>query len=177
MVDPRIYRNVILIAAFAVLVFGFSLENQPSALTTTLTPTSFAPAFATMQSLARQFPDRAPGSPGDQGLANELSVQLAAGHAFTVSRAFFNAQTAAGPRTLETVTATRTGLDPGVVAVVAARDAAGSPATASLSGTAVLLQLARVLSGETQQRTLMLISTSGNGRCGRCRAGGPVVGR
>jgi hypothetical protein len=46
--------------------------------------------------------------------------------------------------------------------VVAHRDALGSPATAQLSGTAVLLELARVLSGETLQHTLVLASTTGS---------------
>ena len=46
--------------------------------------------------------------------------------------------------------------------VVAHRDSLGSPSVADLSGTAVLLELARVLSGETQHRSIVLASTSGS---------------
>lgn len=163
MVDLRIYRNVMMVTAFAVIVFAFSLQTEAGPAVTTLAPPSFAPAYQTVKALAKVFPDRRPGSSGDNDLAAYIEHQLkTAPDQFNVSTTFFSARTSAGRQRLETVTATRTGLMPGTVVVVAGRDANTVPATASLSGTAVLLQLARALSGETQQRTVMLVSTSGS---------------
>src|SRR5207248_472301 len=56
----------------------------------------------------------------------------------------------------------RAGQQDGSIVVVANRDALGSPATAQLSGTTVMLELARVLSGETLHHTVVLASTSGS---------------
>ena len=60
----------------------------------------------------------------------------------------------------------------GSIVIVAHRDARGSPALAGLSGTATLMELARDLSGETLNRTIVLASTSGSaGNGGRDPAG------
>jgi hypothetical protein len=134
-------------------------------------------AYGTMTKLAASFPDRRPGSPGDTSLARYLAGRLSADQ-FAVAMHTFNAHTALGPRRLTTVVATRTGLMPGAVVVVAGRDALGSPATASLSGTAVLLQLARILSGQTQPRTVVLVSTSGSvGASGAAQLAEELVGQ
>ena len=186
-VNPRIYRTFLGLAAFAVIVFGFSFQGQPGALTTTLAPPSFAgvsgPARnpGTMQWLADHFPNRPPGSAGDNALAAYVAGQFAAigsDHQFSVSRTRFSAQTADGPRTLTNVVATRTGIAPGTIVVVASRDSPRAPGLASLSGTAVLLELARVLAGETQQRSLMLVSTSGTiGASGAKQLAGSLAGK
>jgi hypothetical protein len=66
-----------------------------------------------------------------------------------------------GTRDLETVVATRLG-DPGPgIVVVAHRDAAAPSSQAELSGTAALLELARIFAGRQTKRTLTLVSTSG----------------
>ena len=70
-------------------------------------------------------------------------------------------------------------MESGSVVIVAHRDARGSPATASLSGTATLIELARDLEGETLHRTVVLASTSGSqGTAGAIRLartlGGPI---
>jgi hypothetical protein len=67
-----------------------------------------------------------------------------------------------GKRPLQTITGTLAGLSNGTVVVMASRDALSRPATAGLSSTAVLLELARVLAGETQNRSIVLASTSGS---------------
>jgi hypothetical protein len=46
--------------------------------------------------------------------------------------------------------------------VVAHRDALGSPSESSLSATAALIELARVLAGQSQHHTIVLASTSGS---------------
>lgn len=166
MLDPRIYRTGLMVVVVTVIVVAFSLGNQAGPLTTTLVPDAFDgdAAYATMQSLARQYPDRPPGSDADGKIADFVAGSLT--HAgFLVQRSEFRAQTVDGPRTLQNVVGTLAGTAPGTIVVVAHRDstrtaASGSPA--ELSGTAVLLELARVLSQQTQQRSIVLASTSGH---------------
>jgi hypothetical protein len=117
-----------------------------------------------MQALARQYPDRPPGSEADAKIADVVAGSLS--HAgFLVQRSTFRAQTVDGPRTLENVIGTLAGTTPGTIVVVAHRDAvraSPSGSAADLSGTAVLLELASVLSQQTQQRSIVLASTSGH---------------
>ncbi len=155
-----------MVVVVTVIVVAFSLANQAGPLSTTLVPDAFDgnAAYATMLSLARQYPDRPPGSDADARLADFVAGSLS--HAgLQVQRSEFRAQTVDGPRTLENVVGTLAGTTPGTIVVVAHRDAAqASPSgsAADLSGTAVLLQLASVLSQQTQQRSIVLASTSGH---------------
>jgi hypothetical protein len=164
MLDPRIYRTGFVAVALAVVVLAFSLTDQPGALHATLAPDAFSGpnAYTTMTNFAREYPDRRPGSYGDQSLAIDVANRLRAIQGFSVSRSFQKAHTVDGVKTLETVTAVRAGQSSGSIVVVAHRDALGSPSTAELSGTAVLLELARVLSGQTQHHTIVLASISGS---------------
>jgi hypothetical protein len=162
MVDLRIYRALLVLVVFAVIVFAFSLQDQPQAMQTSPAAVgSFTRASATMTSLAQRFPDRTPGSVGDAQLAAEVRQQLSAVHGFTVQVEDFTANTVDGQRVLENVVATSPGVSTGTIVVISHRDASGSPATADLSGTAVMLGLAQALSGETLNRSVMLVSTSG----------------
>ena len=74
----------------------------------------------------------------------------------------------------------RAGVSNRRIVVVAHRDSLYSPATADLSGTAALAELARVFTGRTLRKTLVLVSTSGGsggnaGASAWARApGGPV---
>jgi hypothetical protein len=162
-VDPRLYRTTLGVVLLALIVFGFSLSDQQQAVTTTLAPDAFSGghAYAQMLSLAKAYPDRAPGSPGDAAIAADVASSLRHDQ-FTVSTTSFTARTAVGTRTLQTVVGTRTGISDRAIVVLSHRDASSSPGTADLSGTAVMLELGRVLSGATQHRTLMLVSTSGS---------------
>jgi hypothetical protein len=161
MLDPRIYRTGLSVVAVAVIVVAFSLGNQPGPLGGTLVPDAFngTTAYATMGSLAAQYPERRPGSFGDQDLASAVSQALAR-DGLQVQRASFQAQTVDGPRQIDTVTGTLAGLNPGSIVIVAHRDSIHTGAPADLSGTAVLLELAQVLSAQTQQRSIVLASTS-----------------
>lgn len=163
MLDPRIYRMWLIPIALAVIVLAFSLEDQPAGLGTSLAPDVFSGphAYRTMQYLARWQPSRRPGSAGDQALASYVASQLASDR-FTVSTDTYTAHTVDGLKTIENVIGERAGLLSGTIAIVSHRDALGSPATAELSGTAVMLELARDLSGETQQHTVVLASISGS---------------
>ncbi|MDE3131514.1 MAG: hypothetical protein KGL16_10215, partial [Acidobacteriota bacterium] len=169
MVDPRIYRGFLIVVAFAVIVFGFSLHGQPTALGTSIGPGQFfANAGSTARSLARSYPERAPGSAGDRALAAYVAGQIRADGGFGVATRTFAGETPAGTRQLQSVVATRPGLGSGTIVLVSQRDSIASPAaaahataTAELSGTAVMLDLAKALSGETLARSVMLVSTSG----------------
>lgn len=170
-----------MLVAFAVIVFGFSLQNQRSGLGTSIAAGQFFSNTAgTMTSLAERFPNRAPGSSGDQGLATYVDQQFATHQitGFSVRTEETTANTAVGKRVLETVTASRTGLGGGTIVVISHRDATGSPSTADLSGTAVMLSLGRALSGETLHRSVMLVSTSGQvGAAGATQLAASLAGR
>ena len=73
--------------------------------------------------------------------------------AFNVTR-----ESAAG---VETVVGVRSGLSSRRIVIVAHRDALGRPGLAELSGTAVLLELARRFRARELSKTLVLVSTSG----------------
>src|SRR5579864_4259964 len=163
MLDPRIYRMGLIPVVLAVVVLAFSLTSQAGPLGTTLAPAAYSGsvATATLNTLARDFPDRRPGSPGDGRLADYVAAQLhQAG--FDVSTDSFQARTVVGTRELKNVTGLRAGQENGSIVVVSQRDALTSPDRAGLSGTATMLELASVLSGETLQHTVILASTSGS---------------
>lgn len=152
-----------IVAVMALIVFGFSLEGEQTALSASLSPNAFngANAFATMNLMASQYPSRRPGSVGDDDLAAYVASQFRQSN-LLVATTVFRARTVDGTRTLETVTGTSPGTSGASIVIVAHRDALGSPATAELSGTAALLGLANALSGETHSHTIVLASTSGS---------------
>jgi hypothetical protein len=169
MLNGRLYRAAFVPFVFALAVAAFSLSGRARPLTSTLAPDAFegSRAFAETNTLAREFPDRRPGSRGDQALAEYVAGALrslggTAGGGFQVHTHQFSAQTIDGERTLRTVVAQRpgaTGASP--IVIVAHRDAAGGGARAELSGTTALLELARVFASRETQRTIILVSTSG----------------
>ena len=187
MTDPRLYRAALIPVLLALVLLGFSLENRPRALTATLAPDAFAGDRAFDRAyggggLADRFPDRRPGSLGDERLADLAAAQMRdAG--FRVRTIDHDGETIDGKRMLRTIIAERTGTVDERIVVVAHRDAAGPRAEAELSATAALLELARVFGAPRQtQRTLTLVSTSGGsgGAAGAARLAdelsGPVAG-
>jgi hypothetical protein len=164
MLDPRIYRTALIPVALAIVVLAFSLSNQPGALGTTLVPDAFNAqnAAATLARLTARYPDRRPGSPGDQKLGRYVASDLAH-HGFSVSTDEYRARTVDGERTLENVTGTLTGSGTGSpIVIVAHRDATTRPGRADLTATATMLELARVLSERTNTRSLVIASISGS---------------
>jgi hypothetical protein len=179
--NPRIYRAAFLPVLLVLIVVGFSLREQPRAATTTLAADAFdgAGAFAQLERLVAEAPRRRPGSAGDRLVAGRVAQALREG-GFRVRTSAAAGQTADGDRDLELVVGERAGFSNRRIVVVAHRDALGVGAAAELSGTAALLELARVLGGRTLNRTLVLVSTSGGsaGAAGAARVaeapGGPV---
>jgi hypothetical protein len=188
--NGRIYRAAFVPLLFALAIAGFSLRAPARPLSSTLAPDAFdgAHAFAELQSLATQYPQRRPGSQGDEALATHIEQTLAglggAGAAgFSVHTRHARVQTIDGERTLTTIIARRpgiTGASP--IVLLAHRDAPRRGAPAELSGTAVLLELARVLATSETQRTVIVVSTSAGsgGNAGALdfatNSGGPADG-
>jgi hypothetical protein len=178
MLDVRIYRTGLAVAALALVVLAFSLTNQQGPRSASLAPQVFngSNVSSTMASIAAQDPVRPPGSYGDDALAAQVATNFRT-NGFGVSESTFSARTVNGTRTLENVVASRPGMASGSIVIVAHRDARGSPALAGLSGTATLMELARDLSGETLNHTIVLASTSGSaGTAGAIQLASTVAG-
>jgi len=169
MLNGRLYRAAFVPFLLALGIAAFSLGSRPLPLTSTLAPDAFegAPAYAELQSLVKRFPERRPGSRGDDELARYVAAKLealggAAGGGFSVRTHNFHAQTIDGERMLSNVVATRPGSTSAApILILAHRDAAAAGAAAELSGTVALLELARVFASRETKRTIVLASTSG----------------
>ena len=94
MLDPRIYRAGLVVAALGLIVLAFSLANQPAGSRSTLAPGAFdgQSAYTSMQALYAKYPSRPPGSSADDRLghcgggdARVLAVRIL-GHARAVHR-------------------------------------------------------------------------------------------
>jgi hypothetical protein len=165
----RLYRATFVPVVLALAIAAFSLSGGPAGYSSTLAPDAFegGRAFAELKSLAAAFPDRRPGSAGDDALAARVAHVLeglggTAGGGFMVHARSFPAQTIDGKRTLATVIAQRpgsTGSTP--IVILAHRDAAARGSQAELSATAALLELARAFAASETKRTIVLVSTSG----------------
>ena len=165
MLDPRIYRAALLPVLLVLIVVAFSLADGPAPLRTRFAPVAFdgARAARLLDVLAGEYPERRPGGPGDAALARRVATELHdALPAVAVHSRSFEAQTIDGSRTLTTVWAEQPGSGGGAqLVVVAHRDAAARGAKAELSGTAAMLELARVLGASRPVRTVTFASVSG----------------
>src|SRR5215211_154936 len=185
--DVRVYRAAFLPALLALFVAAFSLEGRPSPARTRAVADAFDPARAygservrdSLLQLGAAFPDRRPGSAGDTALAARVDQVLRAA-GFDVSHTRALGRTVDGRTELDTVVGVRPGLSERRIVVIAHRDSLDSPGLADLSGTAGLLELARIfrtrapeserdatetgrpqLIGRDLRKTLVLVSTSG----------------
>jgi hypothetical protein len=169
MLNARLYRAALIPILVALAIAAFSLSGRGGGLSSGLPPDAFSAgrAFGSLQELAVHFPNRRPGSRGDEALAHEVAATIeglggSAGGGFTVHVHRFEGQTIDGERTLTTVVAERPGSTEATpILIVAHRDAAARGSQAELSGTAALLELARVFSSRETKRTIVLASTSG----------------
>lgn len=173
MLDHRVYRAAFLPALVAFFVVAFSLGDAPRPLTTRVAPDAFSidrtlgtgpePAPTSLRGLAAAFPRRRPLEAGGAGGPLADLVQRALEETgFGGTRRFeIQGDTIDGRTGLDAIVAERKGLVSRRVVVVAHRDARGAPAEAELSGTAVLLELARVFADRDVTRTLVLASVTG----------------
>lgn len=166
MLDHRVYRVAFLPALVVLMLAAFSLTDRPAPSTTRVAPDAFdaARALRTIEQFAASFPDRRPGTAGDLAMAQRLEERLAAtgfAEQESIRTDTVSARTVAGRRDLRLVLAERQGLSSRRIVVLAHRDAlAGAPDT-TLSGSAVLIELARVLSDRDLRATVVLASVSG----------------
>jgi Peptidase family M28 len=169
MLNGRLYRVAFVPILLALAITAFSLTARPSALTSTLAPDAFEGdrAFSELQSLAASYPDRRPGSAGDGALVRHILGTFAglggtAGGGFSVHTTRFEGQTIDGERSLTNVIAQRPGsTNASPIVILAHRDAAARGSAAELSGTAALLELARVFAARETKRAIVLVSSSG----------------
>lgn len=163
MLEPRFYRVGLLPVALVLIVVAFSLQEPPRSVRTTLAADAFsgARAMATLDRLADAYPVRRPGDVADDQLGQRVAGELRTAR-FSVREEIHSGRTIDGTRDLRLVIGERTGTSSQRIVVVAHRDAAGPGARAELSGTAALLELARVVGAPRRtSKTLMLVSTSG----------------
>jgi hypothetical protein len=170
MLNGRLYRAAFVPLVFALAIAAFSLTGRPRPLTARLAPDAFQGerALSELKALATAYPERRPGSRGDEQLAARVARTLeglgggSAGGGFSVQTHHFSAQTIDGRRSLTTVVAQRPGsINATPIVILAHRDAAVRGSQAELSGTAALLELARVFAARQTRRTIVLVSTSG----------------
>ncbi|RKQ92499.1 hypothetical protein C8N24_2348 [Solirubrobacter pauli] len=187
--DGRVYRTAFLPALLALFLAAFALQDRPTPGRAELPPDAFSQdrAFGTvrdkdpgsLQGLYADFPDRSPGSPGDQALADYVAEDLAAPWA-EGERPTFTVRKTTDDDGYTTVVATRPGKSARRIVVLADRDSRGR---AELSATAVLLELARVYKSRDVNKTLVIVSTTGASKgfqgareWARTEAGAPVDG-
>jgi hypothetical protein len=165
--DVRVYRAAFLPALIALFVAAFSLVDRPTPLVSPLATDAFdgARAFGgktplrnSLHELAQSFPSRQTGSADDAGLADRVATTLRASDqrnrpAFKVTRKYAGAA--------ETVIGVRPGLSSRQIVVLSHRDAQARPGLAELSGTAAMLELARLFRARELRKTLVLVSTAG----------------
>jgi len=171
--DVRVYRAAFVPALVAMFMAAFSLADRPAPATSPLAADAFDVAVAfgdgtrprrnSLNELARAFPQRSPGSVGDERLADRVARVLGQREGRTRRAAFEVTRRSrpAGGEALETVVGVRPGLSSRRIVVLASRDALAAPARAQLSATATLLELARLFRRRDPRKTLVLVSTSG----------------
>src|SRR3954463_12183984 len=101
MLAARIYRAALVPVLLAVIICAFSLEDQPSAVGTTLAPDAFSGARATreLDTLASAYPRRRAGEAADAALARRLADTFRGmGAAYEVSTPSFSGETIDGKR-------------------------------------------------------------------------------
>jgi hypothetical protein len=144
--NARLYRGTWLLVALPLLVAAFSLA-RPTALPEPPLPPTFdarsARDLATY--MAKNFPDRSPGTPSAAGAVEWFRSQLAQ-YGFRVRAERFTATIPGRGRVaLQNLVAEAPGCSPQAIVVMAHRDNAGigQGANDNASGTAALIELAR----------------------------------
>jgi peptidase M28-like protein len=170
-VNSRMYRGTWLLVGIPLLVAAFSVA-RPAPLQGPALPPDFDGVAATQvaQDFANQFPDRSPGSETAPEAASWVERQLAQ-YGFRTDLDRFHAKIPGrGSVELENVLAFRQGRSNDVIAVIAHRDntGAGPGANDNASGTAALLELARIYAAPQApprppepNHTILFLSTDG----------------
>jgi hypothetical protein len=164
MIDFNLYRVAFAPALVAVIVLAFSLEGVPEPIPSGLAPAVFESTGAVpiARQIAKDTPDRRPGSDGDEQAAEVVRKSFEDLSGGTVSEQTYDSSYAGDDVSLRNVLLTLPGTSPSTIAVVAARDSAIQPgAVSSAAATGVLIELARALSATDHTETIVLVSTDG----------------
>jgi hypothetical protein len=170
-INARLVRGTWLFVALPLLLAAFTV-GRPQPLPAPTLPPAFDGTTAEQltRELARNYPDRAPGSAGSLGAAEWVSEQLAL-YGFEPQTDRFQASIPGRGRVeLQNIVAVARGDSPRAIVITAHRDnnGQGRGANDNASGTAALIELARAyapVAGSTLQarpsHTLVFVSTDG----------------
>lgn len=161
MIEPGVYRAAFLPAIVVAVVAAFSLQPLPPPLDPELAADVLFegdPVAAAGEDIARDAPDRRPGTDGNAATADLVAARFEQSGFDTQADDF----SAAG-RPLTNVVGRRSGALREQIVVMAARDAGSVPdAAGSATDTATLLALADAFEGRASRKTLVLVSTDGS---------------
>jgi hypothetical protein len=159
--EPRVYRAAFVPALLALVLTMFSLQSRPRPLAQGLAADVLFDGRVAAAETARivaAAPDRRPGTPGDQAIAQRVASAFGdSGFPVDPQGEFSHAG-----KQLVNVIGRRAGRSQRQIVIVADRDARAVPdATGSAADTAALIELARVLQGRATTKTLVLVSLDG----------------
>jgi hypothetical protein len=162
-VDLRIYRVGFVAAVLTVLVAMFSLQERPAPLGSPIPPDAFKGdlAYGDTARFVKDYPDRAPGGAGDEGLGSFVEGRFRA-LGLETSRASFTGTHDGEDVHMSNVIGLLNAPSDRQIVVMAPRDAEGRPGASSASSTATLLQLAQALAGSSRKRTFVFVSLDGS---------------
>ena len=171
-VNGRLYRGTWLLVAMPLLLAAFTVV-RPTALPGPPLPATFdrASAVGLARDLAREYPDRSPGSAGATGAVQWYQAALAPYGLRTETDSFSATIPGRSRATLRNVLSVLPGRSPQAILLMAHRDNTGTGpgANDNASGTAALIELARTYArtstgtagGITPDHTLLFLSTDG----------------
>ena len=169
LIDFRLYRLAFIPALIAVVIGMFSLEGAPEPLEPATPSASFDGERAANEAseIAAAAPERSPGSPGDELVADLVVNRFEEIPAGAVSEQRFEAEYAGEAVGLRNVILTLPGDGASTVVVLADRDSARGPgAASSAAATGTLIELANALGVAGHEKTYVLASTSGGAAAG-----------
>jgi Peptidase family M28 len=163
-IDFRIYRAAFLPALVAIVVLLFALQTPPDPLPAVVAPAEFDQVSAAK--IARRIvagaPVRPPGSEGDAAVADMVEKQFKGVPEAQVAEQRFGGTFAGKDVQLRNVIMTLPGESPRSVVLLASRDSARGPGSASsAAATATLMELVNQLRTSTHSKTLIFVSTDG----------------
>jgi peptidase M28-like protein len=164
-IDFRVYRAGFLPALVAVVVLLFALQTPPESLPSVVAPAEFDQnsAAKVARQIAARAPVRTPGSPGDAAIAGMVEKRFRTVPEAQVAEQRFGASVGGKDVQLRNVILTLPGASPHSVVLLAARDSASGPGSASsAAATATLLELVDQLRTSRHTKTLVVVSTDGS---------------
>ncbi len=163
MIDPRLTRLLVVPVLAVLVLVAFSVQDLQRGLRTFESPEAFSGAQtrSEVNRLISRFPARPAGSGADADLAELIAGRFrTAGLAVEQWDARVRTARGAGVDAIQ-VQGTTQGVRDGATVLIAPRDSVNAGSSAELSGTAMLLQMADVLSRRPMEHPVQLISTSG----------------